>query len=394
MLKSIRSLQFKYSFFKIGIFILFLTLFAVIFTGAVYANQAADFYENSNVRFYYEDGSFYLELDTPVAVLCAVNFTRVEKDYNHMTAMDMVAPAENHLVELDLETDRQYRVMLTAFTENHEIYRSQEYILDTSSVENRDDLLISREGEAQVIEVEASDEGFVNIPEVTEVSGSGASLEFSTAEPTLSSTAIGLAEDFGRVARASGREPARDHEVSLPGLESDSEYYSETITIDETGELIRSEMITFKTLELAEEDYGENFALLEKGADISGVSSNFGNDIAGSFGALNAIDGDPGTEWSSQGEGDNAWIEIELAEKIKVTGFGFWSRTMGDTGEITKLRVLDGAGEVLGEFEIPDAEKLYNFSLTPVQAQKLRFEVVESTGGNTGARVIRVYGNN
>lgn len=123
------------------------------------------------------------------------------------------------------------------------------------------------------------------------------------------------------------------------------------------------------------------------------MSSNFGNDIAGSFGALNAIDGDPGTEWSSQAEGDNAWIEIELAEEIEVTGFGFWSRTMGDTGEIRKLRVLDGAGELLGEFEIPDAEKLYNFSLTPVQVQELRFEVVASTGGNTGAREIRIYGN-
>jgi len=387
-------LQIKYSFIKIGFLILVLGFLATVFMGTVHANQAADFYEASNVRFYYEDGSFYLELDTPVAVLCAVNFAWLEEDYNHVTAMDMVAPAEGHLVELDLEADQQYRIMLTAFTENHEIFRSQEYFLDTTNIENGDGLLISREGRAQVIEVEATDQGFRVKPEVIEISGSGVSLGFSAEKPTLSSTAIGLSEDFGRIARAPGNEPSKDHEVSLPGLQSDSKYYSETIAIDEAGELIRSELISFETPEVAEEDFGENFALIEKGADISGVSSNFGNDIAGSFGALNAIDGDPGTEWSSQGEGDNAWIEIELAEEIEVTGFGFWSRTMGDTGEIRRLRLLDGEGEVIGEFEIPDAEGLYNFDLTPVQVQNLRFEVIESTGGNTGAREIRIYVNN
>ncbi|MGM0413722.1 MAG: hypothetical protein ACQEQP_00920, partial [Bacillota bacterium] len=77
-----------------------------------------------------------------------------------------------------------------------------------------------------------------------------------------------------------------------------------------------------------------------------------------------------------------------------VTGFGFWSRTMGDTGEIRVIRVLDASGEILGEFEIPDAEQLYNFSLNPVQSESLRFEVVTSTGGNTGAREIRIYGKN
>ena len=337
---------------------------------------------------------FYLELETPVAVLCAVNFARFEEDYNHMTAMDMVAPAESHLVELDLESGQQYIVMLTAFTETHEIFRSQEYIIDTTQLEDGDDLLISREGEAQVIEVESSEQGFLENPEVTEVSGSGASIEFFTEELTLSSTAIGTTENFGRIARAPGHDPSEKHEIDFPGLQPDSSYYSETIAIDEAGRLIRSELISFETPEVAEEDFGENFALIEKGADISEVSSNFGNDIAGSFGALNAIDGDPGTEWSSQGEGDDAWIEIELAERIEITGFGFWSRTMGDTGEIRKLRLLDGDGEVIGEFEIPDAERLYNFELTPVQVQNLRFEVLESTGGNTGTREIRIYGNN
>jgi hypothetical protein len=70
--------------------------------------------------------------------------------------------------------------------------------------------------------------------------------------------------------------------------------------------------MTFTTPQIEQEDVEENQALIEKGAEITAVSSNFGNDISGPFGALNAIDGDLGTEWSSQGEGDEAWIEIKL----------------------------------------------------------------------------------
>jgi len=36
------------------------------------------------------------------------------------------------------------------------------------------------------------------------------------------------------------------------------------------------------------------------------------NDSA--FGMDNAIDGQPNTEWSSNGDGDDAWIEIELTQ--------------------------------------------------------------------------------
>ena len=52
---------------------------------------------------------------------------------------------------------------------------------------------------------------------------------------------------------------------------------------------------------------GPNLALMENGASVAGVSSNFGggaNDSA--FGAANALDGDPATEWSSESDGDQA----------------------------------------------------------------------------------------
>ncbi len=414
------------------------------FSISLQAGEAADFYESSNVRFYYEEGNFYLNLTTPAPVLCAVNFAEMGEKYNNLTAMDMISPGVNHLVELDLEPDKIYQVKLTAFTEAHEIYRSQEYLVDTGIDNETDDLIVIQEGEkseecekgeqdqevqevqegqegqkgqegqegeegqevqegqedqeiqesqARTIELAAADDEFSQVPEIEGVTDTGASINFSTKNPTLSSTAFGTTEEFGRLVRAPGRIPAESHEVSLPGLQADTEYSLETIVIDESGKLLRSGISTFTTAESEEEvDYGENHATLEAGAEIYAVSSNFGNDLTGPFGAVNAIDGDPGSEWSSQGEGDEAWIEIKLAESREITGFGFWSRTMGDTGEIRRLKVITGEGEILGEFDIPDAERLYNFTLPPTKTQNVRFEVVNSTGGNTGAREIRIYG--
>lgn len=139
---------------------------------------------------------------------------------------------------------------------------------------------------------------------------------------------------------------------------------------------------------------GENVALLSAGARVVGVSSNYGgggNDSP--WGANNAIDGNPSTEWSSDGDGDDAWIEIELAQAYDVSAIGFWTRTMGATAQIERFRVQTRAapeGEVLGPFELQGAAGMEFF---PVQtrARRLRFEVVSSSGGNTGAVEIAVY---
>jgi hypothetical protein len=62
------------------------------------------------------------------------------------------------------------------------------------------------------------------------------------------------------------------------------------------------------------------------------VSSNFGEGgIYSTFGAADAIDWDPLTEWSSASDGDTAWIDVELASETNRTSVGFWTQTMGDT---------------------------------------------------------------
>ena len=137
---------------------------------------------------------------------------------------------------------------------------------------------------------------------------------------------------------------------------------------------------------------GPNLALLANGARVSGASSNFGGGSDGSmFGATRAIDGDIRTEWSSDGDGAAAWIEIELPQRTHVHGLGFWTRTMGTSAEIQSFRVITDSGEIFGPFQLsgPDAIQYVD---TDFVAIRLRFEAVETTGGNTGAIEIEVYG--
>ena len=137
---------------------------------------------------------------------------------------------------------------------------------------------------------------------------------------------------------------------------------------------------------------GENVAAIEKGARVVGVSSNYGNAANDSaFGADNVLDGDPGTGWSSNGDGDNAWIEIELLAETRVTSIGFWTRTMGISAEVFSFRVITDRGEVYGPFELGGAGSIYYFD-TDLTAERLRFESVNTSGGNTGALEIEVYG--
>ena len=137
---------------------------------------------------------------------------------------------------------------------------------------------------------------------------------------------------------------------------------------------------------------GMNLALMENGASVAGVSSNFGggaNDSA--FGAANALDGDPATEWSTASDGDSAWIEVELPSVTNVTSVGFWTRTMGDTAQVRSFQVTTGRGETYGPFTVDDATTIYRFE-TRFTAKRLRFELLDTSGGNTGALEIEVYG--
>jgi len=173
-----------------------------------------------------------------------------------------------------------------------------------------------------------------------------------------------------------------DHEVVLTGLEPGTEYYYRVQGSGSDGRLYRSELMTFHTPAAEDDRPGENVAA---GAEVIGVSSEF----SAAFAARNAVDGDPATEWSSAGDGDDAWITIDLGGPVDVVGIGFHSRQMGDgTSIVDTFTVTVDDGEVFGPFPAGPGMSVVDVEVT---GQTLRFDAVETTGGNTGAVEIEVY---
>ena len=109
-------------------------------------------------------------------------------------------------------------------------------------------------------------------------------------------------------------------------------------------------------------------------------------------GAGSAFDDNPNTEWSSAGDGDEAWIEVKLAGPAVVSGIEFQSRAMADGSAITEsFIVTTDQGQLFGPFSLLDPDNGYHFDIA-AEAVSLRFELVETSGGNTGVVDIIVYG--
>jgi hypothetical protein len=174
-----------------------------------------------------------------------------------------------------------------------------------------------------------------------------------------------------------------NHEAVLTGLEPDTDYHFRVQGSGADGQLYRSELATFRTPPSGPADRPcENIAA---DADVAGVSSEFSD----AFAAANAVDGDPATEWSTAGDGDDAWITIDLGEPIAVAGLGFHSREMGDgTSIITSFTVTVDDSETFRPFEAGQGMSVVDVEFT---GRLLRGDAAETTGGNTGAVEIEVY---
>ena len=241
--------------------------------------------------------------------------------------------------------------------------------------------------------------GGVEGPTVVDNLGASVVVEFTSGVPTMCNVAYGTDDSYGLLATMPMMGGAvREHAVSLTGLTPNTTYHYRITLTDQQAQVYQSEDLTFTTAASeasppAPRPEGENVASLANGARIAGVSSNFGaGDNDSSFGANPAIDSQPNTEWSSNGDGDDAWIEIELAGTYYVHAIGFWTRKMpNDTAQIFSFTVITDEGETHGPFDLADANQIYYF---PVEftARTLRFEAESTNTGNTGAVEIEVYG--
>ena len=239
----------------------------------------------------------------------------------------------------------------------------------------------------------------VSGPEFTNLQPDSVTVALETSIPVACSVVYGTTNEYGQIAvdtdtAGSGHD---DHHPVMFPLESDTTYYLRFQGTGPDGTLYRSEEYTVRTpaasnVKAPEKPGGKNLALAANGGSISSVSSNFGGGGDGSsFGANNAIDGNLGSEWSSQGDGDDAWIEIELAEEAEVSAVGFRTRTMGASAQIFTFRIVADGKDTPGPFELPASSSIYYFPVTIV-ASRLRFKAVKTSGGNTGAVEIEIYG--
>jgi hypothetical protein len=181
-----------------------------------------------------------------------------------------------------------------------------------------------------------------------------------------------------------------EHNVFLPGAEPGRTYYFQLQGSTADGSLYRSDIDTLTVPELTDTGGGEALPEmgpnLAEGATVTEVSSEF----SASWTGANAVDGDLLTEWSTAGDGDAAFIEIDLGSIQDVAGFQFLTRSMADgTATATTYQVVVDDGVTLGPFPAGNPAQP-GFAAADLAGQVFRFQIISSTGGNTGAVEVRV----
>lgn len=213
-------------------------------------------------------------------------------------------------------------------------------------------------------------------------SGTAATLRVTTIQAAVCAVAYGTDGPFGAIATdqdmgAGGGH--NDHSALMTGLLPESEYQYRLQGVGADGHLYRSEILTFTTPAATEAGFGSNVAI---GATVVDVSSEFSD----SFAATNAVDGNIGTEWSSKGDGDNAFMTIDLGQPFDITAVSFRTRSMNDGSAIASTFTVDVDGETFGPFPAGDSPAEVSF-----RGQVLTYRVAASSGGNTGAVEIEAF---
>lgn len=232
-------------------------------------------------------------------------------------------------------------------------------------------------------------------PQVLDITDTSARLNFVGTIPLACTIVFGATPDFGRAAIDTDMNGGAiiEHNPLMLNLEPDTEYYYRVQGSAEDGTFYLSDVMTFRTAP-ASESTTQNLLAPENGAEVVGVSSNFGNQANdGTFGIFRAFDGNINTAWSSNGDGSDAWFEVELAQRSLLDRLEFWSRSMSDgSSRVFEFTITTEDGTTYGPFELPDTEQAYEFEVEII-AERLRFDVVDSSGGNTGAIEVAVYGS-
>jgi hypothetical protein len=213
----------------------------------------------------------------------------------------------------------------------------------------------------------------------------------TTTEPMICAIVWGPTEALGNFnnSLAMNGTGIVEHDVFLPGAIPGEPYFFRVQGSTADGTLYTSEMDMF-TIPAPEieprSSVSAGGANLAQDATVVEVSSEF-ND---SFAAENAIDDSGTTEWSSDGDGDDAFITLDLGVDERISAVEFITRSMLDGTAVTEtFTVTVDDATTFGPFVAgtpvdPSPAEIGTFG------RVLRFDVDTSTGGNVGAVEIRV----
>lgn len=216
-----------------------------------------------------------------------------------------------------------------------------------------------------------------------------------TTEPMICAIVWGETEALGRFNNSLDMNGTGiiEHNVFLPDARGGETYYFLVQGSTADGRLYQTELATFTlpdppATSSQPADDGNLGADLRGGATVVDVSSEF----SGFWAGANVLDGDMSTEWSTAGDGDDAFITIDLGEMREIGAFELVTRSMADgSATILAYTVVLEDGTRLGPFEAgTPAEPALQREL--LEGRTLRFEVEASTGGNTGAIEIKIFG--
>jgi hypothetical protein len=233
----------------------------------------------------------------------------------------------------------------------------------------------------------AAEDLFVGRPAVTsEPDGKSATLVVTTNKKVACKVVFGTTEAVsdGEASDTDMADGAHTtHKAVMTDLEPDTEYYYRVEGTDTDGLAYASELATFRTAS------GEDVESLGKNIAPDAEVEKFSSEYSEAYQAANAIDGDPATEWSTSGDGDEASITLDLGRIVNLAGVGFRTRSMADgTAIIQTFTVTGDDGKTRGPFTLGAGLTAIKLEL---RTRTLRFDAVKTTGGNTGAVEIEAY---
>jgi hypothetical protein len=216
-----------------------------------------------------------------------------------------------------------------------------------------------------------------------DASGTTATLTVATNIDAVCAVAYGPTEVLGSLStdQDMGGGAHDDHQAIMTGLNPETTYQYRLQGVGIDGRLYSSDLMTFTTPPAAESGApGPNVA-------VDGAVVDYSSQFSDAFAALNAIDGDLGTEWSSRGDGDDSYLD--LGQPVEIVGVGFHTREMSDGTAVANTFTVTIDGDTHGPF--PAGPGLAMGDVSAV-GQVIRFDVDTSTGGNTGAIEVEIYG--